>query len=70
MINIQQFKALQKKTSDSFHQQKKLIKNIMLGKNVYCRQCQEILQVKFTKEATIAHVCCTKGCTDIELELD
>ena len=70
MINIQQFKALQKKTSDSFHLQKKSIKNILLGKNVYCQQCHKILQVKFTKDATIAHVYCAKGCTDIELELD
>ncbi|MBL4908612.1 MAG: hypothetical protein JKX78_01080 [Alteromonadaceae bacterium] len=69
MINIQQFKTLQKKTSASFHQQKKLIKNIMLGKDVYCQQCNGILQVKFNKEATLAHVCCVQRCTDIKLEL-
>jgi len=69
MINIQQFKSLQKKSSQSFHQQKKLIKNLMLGKPQYCPICKEKLAFKSNEKGTLVNVYCVKGCTDIELDI-
>jgi len=69
MITIQQFKDLQKKSSHSFHQQKALIKKLMLGKIAYCEVCGAKLELKLPDHTAIAGVFCAKGCTDIQLDI-
>jgi len=70
MINIHQFKDLQKKSSHSFNQQKSLIKKFMLGKIVYCAVCGEKLELKLPENSTTAGIFCKKGCTDIQLDMN
>ncbi len=62
------FSALNKATTDSFHQHKAIIKKVLAGKAVKCPSCHTSLvlnaQVKPWK------IACTKGCTDIQLEAE
>lgn len=69
MINILQFKDLQKKSAQSFTKQKLLIKKLMLGKIIYCEVCGEKLELKLPENSTVAGVFCKKGCTDIQLDM-
>ncbi|PCI63241.1 MAG: hypothetical protein COB35_01195 [Gammaproteobacteria bacterium] len=70
MINIQHFKELQKKSSHSYHQQKALIKKVLLGKTVYCDVCKGLLSLKLSENSSTASIYCAKGCTSIQLEVD
>lgn len=68
-IDIKQFSGLQKQSSDSFFKQKSLIKKVMAGKKILCVECAQPLTLKSLKESAQLHVCCAKGCTDIQLDL-
>ena len=80
-IDLEKFSALQKNSSRSFHQQKKVIKKLMAGQQVLCEHCQHPLKLHLPREKQpndqSTHVkstddkstiCCAKGCTDIQLD--
>ncbi|WP_163938482.1 hypothetical protein [Paraferrimonas sp. SM1919] len=71
MANID-FSALEKQSSESFHAQKRLIKQLGRGKTVLCPECSGPLSLRVPGEKTISNygVKCQKGCTDIELEFE
>ncbi len=76
MIDLDKFSALQKASKQSFHQQKTMIKKLILGQEVLCAKCQQVLTLnlpanKGTKtkiENKASSISCPKGCTDIELD--
>ncbi|NQY64953.1 MAG: hypothetical protein HRT38_14720 [Alteromonadaceae bacterium] len=76
MIDPKQFDSLQKMTSKSFHQQKKLIKNVMAGKKVFCPVCDQLLVLTLPKAGEQSKsnkapgISCAKGCTDIILDFE
>jgi hypothetical protein len=68
MNKIASFEQLQKSSSDSFHQQKKLIKQVLLGKTILCAVCRKPLQVKQDNTLKQFHIYCDKKCTSILLD--
>ncbi len=68
MINIQQFKQLQKNTSRSYYQQKTLIKKVLAGEKINCEVCKQQLTVYLPKSQETSGIRCAKGCTDIQLD--
>lgn len=68
-IDISQFNHLKKQCSQSFHQQKKLIAQVMKGEQVKCDVCkQEVSMIPASNEQPLK-VRCAKGCTDIQLDI-
>ena len=72
-IDIKQFAALQKASKASFFEQKKLVKQVMLGKTVLCGTCQQPLKLftpeqKAPEQGELTGIRCAKGCTDIALD--
>ena len=67
-IDLKQFSALQKASKESFFEQKKLLKQVMLGKTVLCKVCKQPLKLHTPEQAGPTGVRCVKGCTDISLD--
>ena len=67
-IDLQQFSALQKASKDSFFEQKKLVKQVMLGKSVLCARCKQPLKLYTPEQDELTGIRCVKGCTDIALD--
>ncbi|WP_019025811.1 hypothetical protein [Colwellia piezophila] len=67
-IDLKQFSALQKASKDSFFEQKKLLKQVMLGKTVLCSVCRQPLKLYTPEQNEPTGVRCVKGCTDISLD--
>lgn len=61
------FSALGKKSSQSFHQQKALIKKVLAGQQMPCPVCKQSLRV-FPPGSDQPGIRCPKGCTDIALD--
>jgi hypothetical protein len=70
MINIQQFKELQKNSSRSYHQQKSLIKKVIAGKPVNCEVCGGLLELRLSDKDALSGIFCPKRCTEIYLEIN
>jgi len=73
MINIEQFADLQKKSKNSFANQKQLMKKVMAGKKILCTSCQQplfLIPPKNNVPENFEHsgIRCEKGCTDIQLD--
>ncbi len=73
MIDIKQFAQLQKKSKNSFADQRRLLKKVMAGQTVLCPTCHQPLCLLTPKDsATVGSensgVRCKKGCTDIQLD--
>ncbi|WP_133407534.1 hypothetical protein [Parashewanella tropica] len=66
------FESINKLTSQSFKQQKGLIKRVLNGKPSQCAECKQPLELVLPEDqkAKSSGIYCKKGCTDIELELD
>lgn len=63
------FSNINKKSADSFHQQRNQIKKVLHGDTVLCEQCNKSLAlISSTKEQAI--IGCKKGCTSIDMEID
>lgn len=64
---------LEKNSKQSFAKQKQMVKKVMAGQTVLCKQCQKPLYL-FTPESTIimnskpSGIRCEKGCTDLQLD--
>ena len=63
------FSQINKTAADSFNQQRNVIKRLAKGQKVLCDQCQQALTLTVLSEGE-SGVQCTKGCTQINLELD
>lgn len=73
MIDIKQFSQLQKKSKNSFANQRQLMKKVMSGKTVLCTICQQPLTLitpkqRATTSNEVSGIRCQKGCTDIQLD--
>lgn len=74
MIDLDKFTALQKSSKASFFQQKQMIKKLMLGQQVLCPKCQQVIKLnlpankKDLDNNKTSSVSCAKGCTDIQLD--
>jgi hypothetical protein len=73
MIDIKLFAELQKKSKNSFADQRLLLKKVMAGKTVLCPTCHQPLCLQTPKNsAAVGHensgIRCKKGCTDIQLD--
>lgn len=70
------FSKLNKLTAKSFNDQKAIIKKVMLGRQVKCKTCQQVLILippSHNKTASNSSnqpgIYCPNGCTDIELDM-
>ena len=63
------FKALEKQSSKSFHDQKALIKRVLAGKPAKCEVCKQAVAFVPATENKPASIACKKGCTDIHLDI-
>ncbi|MBH0058928.1 hypothetical protein I6F65_18455 [Pseudoalteromonas sp. SWXJZ94C] len=64
------FSVLNKKTSDSFHKQRNMLKKLGQGKTIKCEKCDGVLKLDLaTDESSKGVVKCKQGCTNIMLEL-
>jgi len=68
VIDIKQFEALKKSSSASFNDQKSVIKKVMAGRRIPCKECGETLFVVLPEDTGTPGVYCKKGCTDISLD--
>ncbi|WP_407644829.1 hypothetical protein [Flocculibacter collagenilyticus] len=64
------FSTINKKTADSFHQQKALIKKVLAGKKVLCPTCKQALHLLPPEKHAQAGIACPKQCTLILLEME
>ena len=60
------FAKLNKLTADSYNQQKRLIKNVLAGKQVKCQHCNKELKTTLLEQEILVR--CEQGCTDLKLE--
>ncbi len=67
-IDLKQFSALQKASKASFFEQKKLVKQVMLGKTIPCKVCQQPLKLYTPEQEAKTGIRCFNGCTDISLD--
>ncbi|MEI6894792.1 MAG: hypothetical protein V5789_09195 [Colwellia sp.] len=67
-IDLKQFSALQQASKNSFFAQKKLVKQVMLGKTVLCELCKQPLKLYTPEQGEPTGIRCNKGCTDILLD--
>lgn len=68
IIDIKQFAALEKSSKASFFEQKKLLKQLMLGNVVSCKVCKQPLTLHTPVKEEKTGIRCAKGCTDILLD--
>ncbi|MGY5452408.1 hypothetical protein ACVFI8_15925 [Agarivorans sp. MS3-6] len=63
------FKELNKRSANSFQQQRQVIKQVLAGKTKLCESCKQPLFVVLPNQEKTPGVYCGKGCTAIELEI-
>jgi hypothetical protein len=64
------FSGINKKSSESFHKQRNMLKQLALGKTLKCEKCHGVLSLDLaTNEPGKGVVKCKQGCTHIVLEL-
>ncbi|MDN3652085.1 hypothetical protein QWY77_04800 [Thalassotalea ponticola] len=68
-IDLSQLTSVSKLTAKSFHDQKALIKKVLLGRRVHCKKCRQLIAFTEKNHNHPAKICCPKGCTDIELDI-
>jgi len=63
------FSNINKKSANSFHQQRNQIKKVLRGDNVPCDTCNQPLALLSSTQEE-AHIGCKKSCTMINMEID
>lgn len=63
------FSALNKHSSNSFHQQRNQIKKVLRGDSVLCEQCKQPL-ILIASDKEQAQIGCEKQCTVINMDID
>ncbi|ABV88258.1 hypothetical protein [Shewanella pealeana] len=67
------FSVINDTTAKSFNEQKNLIKRVFKGNTVLCPVCNQALEMKLPvkgQQDSVSGICCKKGCTDIELDME
>ncbi|WP_298768644.1 hypothetical protein [uncultured Shewanella sp.] len=67
------FSHINQTTTQSYNEQKKLIKRVFKGQTVSCKKCGQALLLKLPKtdpSTTLSGIYCKKGCTDLELDME
>lgn len=67
-IDLKQFDALQKASKASFFEQKKILKQLMSGRGVLCKSCQQPLSLYTPEQDQPTGIRCAQGCTDLQLD--
>lgn len=68
MLDIKQFEQLKNASAKSFNDQKALIKKVMAGRQIKCKTCGTMLQLKVPEDKMTPGIFCEKGCTEIHLD--
>lgn len=64
------FSGINKKSSESFHKQRNMLKQLAQGKTLRCEKCNGVLLLDLaTNQPGKGLVKCNQGCTNIVLEL-
>jgi len=61
------FSSFNKNAAASFHQQRNLIKQVLKGQSVLCKQCNHPITVTHSDKEQLG-IGCTKGCTSITMD--
>ena len=67
------FTHINQTTTQSYNEQKNLIKRVFKGQTVSCKKCGQALLLKLPKtdaSAGLSGIYCKKGCTDLELDME
>ncbi|WP_354624645.1 hypothetical protein [Psychromonas sp. MME2] len=64
------FSVINKATADSFNRQRNLIKKLAKGELVLCDKCNSPLVLNVSSVLHDTGITCSKGCTNIELEVE
>ncbi len=67
-LDLKKFAALQRASKESFVQQKKLVKQVMLGQKIPCSTCNQPLMLTTPEQDETSGIRCSMGCTDIQLD--
>lgn len=62
------FSALNKSATNSFNQQKSLIKKVLAGKTIKCSNCKTLISIKTSVDSVM--IKCENNCTDIKLDAE
>ena len=68
-MDLSSLSTLQKLSKKSFNDQRSLIKGVLAGKHVNCPHCGSKVSFRPKTNDAVAKVICSKGCTDIELDI-
>lgn len=69
IMDLSCLSQLQKDAKKSFGDHKSIIKRVLAGKTVLCKECQQPIQFAPVSANAPANVSCAKGCTQIELDM-
>ncbi|WP_371188336.1 hypothetical protein [Thalassotalea maritima] len=69
-IDVSKLKSFNKLTAKSYNDQKALIKKVLMGRVMNCQGCKQVIKFHEKQANNPAKIACTKGCTDIELDID
>lgn len=61
------FSQLNKRRSNSFAEQRRLIKRVLMGQQVNCEKCRKPLAFKEAQDNQLS-LTCPNGCTDLLLD--
>ncbi|MCL1125026.1 hypothetical protein [Shewanella surugensis] len=67
------FSTINKTTTQSYNEQKNMIKRVFKGQSVLCKVCGQALLLKLPvahQPSTLSGIYCKKGCTDLELDME
>ena len=67
-MDEQQFSRLKSVSAKSFNDQKALIKKVLAGRDIACKQCGTNIRVILPEDKKTTGLFCAKGCTNIALD--
>ena len=67
-MDEQQFDRLKSVSAKSFNDQKALIKKVLAGRDIACKECGTLIRVILPEDKKTTGLYCAKGCTNIALD--
>jgi hypothetical protein len=67
-MDEKQFARLKSVSAKSFNDQKTLIKKVLAGRNIACKQCGTPIRVTLPEDKKTTGLYCANGCTNIALD--
>ncbi|TWX72868.1 hypothetical protein [Colwellia sp. C1TZA3] len=67
-MDEQQFDRLKSVSAKSFNDQKALIKKVLAGRDIACKQCGTLIRIILPEDKKTTGLFCAKGCTNIALD--